>query len=240
MNIGEKSKYRGLKMSYTDAIEFVGNDDFKAFRAWCYEGSCIQQRMGLFDEPPTFWVKLKLLVDKLLTYKQANLALTDPQYFKSLLMDLSQLKWLKNVRHPTDGCWAYDHNDMQIPEARVFCLNWKSKNDRRNAQQPQKGDLIALVQCAKVTHIVEVLDDVVYDNNQNKWGIYRLVKAVWMPSKSLDWNNIKNIKEIFSTNHLPPTGSVYNFENMAWFKTNWRDSGELQGFQQHVSKLFIE
>jgi hypothetical protein len=29
-------------MSYTDAMEFIGDDDFKAFRAWCYEGSCIQ------------------------------------------------------------------------------------------------------------------------------------------------------------------------------------------------------
>jgi hypothetical protein len=226
-------------MSYTDTIEFVGDDDFKAFRAWCYEGSCIQQRMGLFDEPPTFWVKLKLLVDRLLTYKQANLALNDPQYFKSLLMDLSQLKWLKNVRRK-DGCWAYKHNDMQIPEARVFCLNWKSKNDRKNAQQPQKGDLIALVQLAKVTHIVEVLDNEVYDNNQNEWGIYRLVKAVWMPNDNFDWNNVKSTKEIFSTSHLPQTGSVYDFKNMAWFKRKWKDSEGIQGFQQHASKLFID
>lgn len=226
-------------MSYTDEIEFQDEGDFRAFGAWCYNGSCIWQRMGLFDEPPTFWVKLKPLVDKLLTYQHANLALTDPQYFTSLLMDLSQLKWLKNIRRK-DGCWAYRHNDMQIPEARVFCLNWKRKNDQKNAQQPQKGDLIALVQLAKVTHIVEVLDDVVYDNNQNEWGIYRLVKAVWMPNESFDWNNLKNIEEIFSTNHLPPSGSVYNFENMAWFKTNWKDSGSLQGFQQHASKSFIE
>jgi hypothetical protein len=228
-------------MSYTDAMEFIGDDDFKAFRAWCYEGSCIQQRMGLFDEPPTFWVKLKPIVDRLLTYKQANLALTDPKYFKSLLIDLSQLKWLKNVRHPTDGCWAYTHNHMQIPEARVFCLNWKSKNDRKNAQQPQKGDLIALVQQAKVTHIVEVLDDEIYDSNHNEWGAYyRVVKAVWMPTENFDWNNLKNTKEIFGTSHLPQKGSVYNFENMAWFKINWRDSEGLQGFQQYASKNFIE
>jgi hypothetical protein len=97
-----------------------------------------------------------------------------------------------------------------------------------------------LVQRAKVTHIVEVLDDVVYENSQNEWGIYRLVKAVWMPNKSLDWNNLKSTKEIFSTSHLPQAGSVYDFENMAWFKTNWRDAGGIQGFQQHASKFFIE
>ena len=236
MNIGEKSKYRGLKMSYTDATEFLGDDDFKAFRAWCYEGSCIQQRMGLFNEPPTFWVKLKLLVDRLLTYKQANLALTDPQYFKSLLMDLSQLKWLKNVTHPTKGCWAYKINDMQIPEARIFRLDWISQDDKANAQKPHKGELIALVQRAKVTHIVEVLDDVVYENKQDIWNIYRVVKVVWMPTANWDWNNLKKNEEIFGTKHLPPSGSVYELENMSWFRTNWENLGGLQGFQQHLSK----
>jgi hypothetical protein len=97
-------------------------------------------------------------------------------------MDLSQLKWLKNVK-PDQG-WAYDKlNEMPIPEARIFRLNWRK--DKDNAQKPLKGDLIALVQSAKVTHLVELLDDVVYGNAEKEWGIYRVVKAVWMPLKDL-------------------------------------------------------
>lgn len=76
-------------------------------------------------------------------------------------MDLSKLKWVKNVR-PDQG-WAYDKiNEKPIPEAKIFRLHWC--NDKDNAQKPQKGDLIALVQLAKVTHIVELLDDTVYEN----------------------------------------------------------------------------
>jgi len=53
-------------------------------------------------------------------------------------MDLSQLKWLKNVK-PDQG-WAYDKlDDMPIPEAKIFRLHWRSKDDRANAQQPLRS-----------------------------------------------------------------------------------------------------
>lgn len=69
-------------------------------------------------------------------------------------MDLSRLMWVKNVSPGKD--WAYDKiSEMPIPEARIFRLHWR--NDKDNAQKPPKGDLIALVQSAKVTHIVELL-----------------------------------------------------------------------------------
>jgi hypothetical protein len=74
-------------------------------------------------------------------------------------MDLSELKWLKNVR-PDQG-WAYDKpNEMPIPEAKIFRLHWRNQDDKANAQQPLKGDLIALVQSARVTHTnVNGIDD---------------------------------------------------------------------------------
>jgi hypothetical protein len=79
-------------------------------------------------------------------------------------MDLSKLKWLKNVKTVELGeHWAYDKPDkIPIIEARIFCLHWRSQDDETNAQQPLKGELVALVQLAKVTHIVELIDDVVY------------------------------------------------------------------------------
>ncbi len=85
-------------------------------------------------------------------------------------MDLSQLKWLKNVK-PDQG-WAYNKLDeMPIPEARIFRLHWRSQDDKANAQKPLKGDLVVLVQSARGTHIVEMLDDVVYENTE-KSGVY--------------------------------------------------------------------
>lgn len=157
-------------------------------------------------------------------------------------MDLSQLKWLKNVR--TDQGWAYEKlHEMPIPEARIFRLHWRSQDDKANAQQPLKGDLVALVQSARVTHIVELLDDAVYENAEKEWGIYRVVKAVWMPSEGLDWLHLPHQKEIFGIEDLPPDGIAHDLsraDRMYQFNQYWKDLGGLQGFQQHLSKILIQ
>jgi hypothetical protein len=147
-------------------------------------------------------------------------------------MDLSQLKWLKNVK-PDQG-WAYD-KEMAVPEAKIFRLNWRK--DKDNAQQPFKGDLMALVQSAKVTHIVELLDDVVYGNAEQEWGIYRIVQAVWMPPEGFDWWNLPHQKEIFGVEDLPPDGDAHDLsrtDRMHQFNQYWQDREGLKGFQQHL------
>ncbi len=155
-------------------------------------------------------------------------------------MDLSKLKWVKNVK-PAQG-WAYDKiNEMPIPEAKIFRLHWR--NDKDNAQKPQKGDLIALVQLAKVTHIVELLDDTVYENTEKDWGIYRVIKAIWMPPEKFDWVNLPHQKDIFGVEDLPPDGSVHDLsrtDRMYQFNQYWKDLGGLQGFQEHLSKLLTK
>lgn len=152
-------------------------------------------------------------------------------------MDLSQLKWLKNIK--IDRGWAYDKlNEMPIPEAKIFRLHWRSQEDKANAQQPLKGDLIALVQSAKVTHIVELLDNVVYENSEKNWSIYRVVQAVWMPSKEVDWRNLPHQKEILGIKHLPPNGLVHKVPTDGMLQSElWRDLEGLQGFQQHLRKI---
>lgn len=149
-------------------------------------------------------------------------------------MDLSQLKWLKNVK-PDQG-WAYDKlNEMPVPEAKIFRLNWR--RDKDNAQQPLKGDLMALVQSAKVTHIVELLDDVVYGNAEQEWGIYRVVQAVWMPPEGFDWWNLPHQKEIFGIEDLPPDGAAHDLsrtDRMYQFNQHWQDREGLKSFQQHL------
>ena len=155
-------------------------------------------------------------------------------------MDLSQLKWLKNVK-PSQG-WAYDKlNDMPIPEAKIFRLHWRSQDDKANAQQPLKGDLIALVQSARVTHIVELLDNVVYKNAEIEWGIYRVGKAVWMPPEEFDWWNLPHQEEIFGVKHLPQKGIVYKVPTGGMLKSqHWKDLEGLHGFQQYLGKILTQ
>jgi len=157
-------------------------------------------------------------------------------------MDLSQLKWLKNVK--ADQGWAYDKlNEMPIPEARIFRLHWRSQDDKANAQQPLKGDLVALVQLAKFTHLVELLDNVVYENTEKEWGIYRIVKAVWMPSEGFDWGNLPNRKEIFGIEDLPADGSAHDLsraDRMDKFNQHWKNLEGLQGFQKHLNKILTQ
>jgi hypothetical protein len=154
-------------------------------------------------------------------------------------MDLSQLKWLKNVKNVEPGQdWAYDKiNEMPIPEARIFCLYWRNNKD--NVQKPQKGDLIALVQKAKVAHIVELLDDVVYGNAEKEWDIYRVVKAVWMPPEDFDWWKLPHQKDIFGVENLPPNGLVHDLRE-GQVSQHWQDLGGLQGLQQNVGEILSE
>ncbi|WP_198166566.1 hypothetical protein [Picosynechococcus sp. PCC 7117] len=149
-------------------------------------------------------------------------------------MDLSQLKWLKNV-NPGSG-WAYaDPAEMPLPEAKIFRLEWKK--DRADAQKPNKGDLIALVQHARVTHIVEVLDDTVYDTKKAEWGLYRVVKAIWMPPKGFNWAQLPHQEEIFGVKHLPSSGHTYAIPIPSMRSSPaWQEYSDLQGFQEHVSE----
>ena len=91
------------------------------------------------------------------------------------MMNISKLKWIKNVKHQDNHqYWAYLPETMQIVEAKIFCLNLRDIKQKSNAQKPSKGDLMILLQRAKVTHIVEFLDDEVYDNSLDEWSIYRV------------------------------------------------------------------
>ncbi|MBV5262257.1 hypothetical protein FLX56_28145, partial [Synechococcus moorigangaii CMS01] len=136
-------------------------------------------------------------------------------------MDLSQLKWFKNV-NPGSG-WAYANpDDMPLPEAKIFRLEWKS--DKTDAQKPNKGDLIALVQKAKVTHIVEVLDDTVYDTRKTEFGIYRVVKAIWMPPQGFDWSQLPHQKELLGPSILAMGGNIHELPTKGISESQlWQD-----------------
>lgn len=130
---------------------------------------------------------------------------------------------------------------MPIPEAKIFLLCWHENKD--NAQKPQKGDLIALVQQARVTHIVELLDDTVYENAVKEWGIYRVVQAVWMPPQGVAWSNLPHQQKIFGIKGLAQDGDAHDLsrtDRMDKFNQHWQNLGGLQGFQQHLGEILSQ
>ena len=152
-------------------------------------------------------------------------------------MDFSKVKWLKNI-NPGPG-WAYQSKtDIQMLEAKIFQLHWRLKSDP-SLTTPQKGDLMALVQHARLTHVVEVLDNTVYGNG-DEWASYRVVQAVWMLSTDLNWDTLPSQKEVFGIEYLPPDGSAHSLDQpdrMELFNQYWRDKDGLKGFQKHLAHV---
>jgi len=68
-------------------------------------------------------------------------------------MNLTGLKWTKNVKSQNSKYWAYkDKTEYIEPSENIFGLNWKY-NQNENTCQSQKDDFIILRQHAKVTHV---------------------------------------------------------------------------------------
>jgi hypothetical protein len=150
-------------------------------------------------------------------------------------MDLSRLKWTKNIKD--ESRWAYETHVMEFPDARIFALHWKPKEEV-NANEPQEGDLLLLHQRARVTHLVKVLDNQVSQARQPDDWNYRVVKAVWMPPSGKDWYTLPHQKDIFGFEIFIMNGLVHNLEvpgKMAHFHERWDSQGGLTAFQQYLA-----
>jgi len=144
----------------------------------------------------------------------------------------SKILFLKNIRDPNGG-WSYtlDHiRDMGgDDESRVFEIYWRPTG--RGAKSASKGDLMILNQHAKLTHVVEMLDD---DVRENEAGYFRWVRVVWMPEVN-DWSQLPHQKEILEFE--PPTiggGTAYTLANMSKLQTTWES---FEAFQKHVFQV---
>lgn len=141
----------------------------------------------------------------------------------------SKILFLKNVRDP-DGSWAYTIDRIRdmggVVESRVFELFWLSTS--RGAKTASKGDLMLLNQFAKITHVVEMLDDEV---RENEAGYFRWVRVVWM-SDEQDWSQLPHQRDVIGFG--PPTiggGTAYSLSNLSKLKKRW---DTFPAFQQHV------
>jgi uncharacterized caspase-like protein len=143
--------------------------------------------------------------------------------------DLSKILFIKNIRD-LNGGWAYTLNHIQqiggSVESRVFELLWFSTS--RGAKSASKGNLMLLNQQAKITHVVEMLDDNVRENSA---GYFRWVRVVWMPEES-DWSKLPHQRDVIGFE--PPTiggGTAYSLANLSKFQKAWNS---LEAFQQHI------
>lgn len=160
-------------------------------------------------------------------------------------MNLSKLSWIKNVKHKGNNkVWAYDNpDDMVIPEAKIFRLNWRDAKNIGNAEKPHKSDLMLLLQKAKVTHVVEFIDDEVYGDDSNEWGIYRIVKALWIPPEGFDWETLPHQQKFFGFDYVVGDGAAHDLSaanRMQQFHQYWDAKGGLEAFQHHIENLLLE
>ncbi len=143
-------------------------------------------------------------------------------------MDLTELKWTKNVNHQGDDkYWAYQNLD---PDLNIFRLNWKAKQ-AKNALKPEESELILLRQRTKVTHIVKLLNNTLY-KEPGEFGISRLVQVVWIADY---WSVPPEQDMVFGYHVHLDGGKVMKLETPT-FNELWGSRGGLVEFQNHVLK----
>ncbi|MGI0486051.1 SEFIR domain-containing protein [Pantanalinema rosaneae CENA516] len=155
-----------------------------------------------------------------------NVAETLPKVpFKDLqTCDPGKILFIKNVKDPER--WAYSLDRMQQPESRVFELMWRSGS--HGVALPKTKDLMILHQGAKVTHVVEFLDDEV---RQTDSSFFRWVRAVWIAKD--DWSQLPHQQEILGFNPNYSDGNTHSFTspNFSTFRAAW---SSLEDFQKHI------
>ncbi|MEH2251219.1 hypothetical protein [Nostoc sp.] len=146
-------------------------------------------------------------------------------------MDLTQLKWTKNVNHHLDDkYWAYQNVG---PVLNTFQLNWKTEQ-AENARKPEESELIILRQRTKVTHIVKLLNKTLFyeDPPDGEFSISRLVQVVWIA----DYSSVPPEQDmVFGYNVHLQGGKVMKLETPT-FNKHWGSQCGLVEFQKHVLK----
>jgi hypothetical protein len=147
-------------------------------------------------------------------------------------MDLSELKWTKNINHQHGKKFCAFDLDLK----KIFPLQWK-KEQEKNAGKPNKGELIILRQRCKVTHIVECLDDnpsKFKEPTYPEFSIYRQVQVVWIAEH---WDIPPDQDTVFGYHVNLQGGNVMKLETLPKFKAYWDSRGGLAEFQNHVLKV---
>jgi hypothetical protein len=137
--------------------------------------------------------------------------------------DPSKILFIKNVKDPEK--WAYSLDRMHDRENRTFELMWRSSS--HGASLPKAGDLMILHQSAKVTHVVEFLDDSV---RRTETGSFRWVRTVWIAEG--DWRQLPHQKDIlgFNPNYSDGNTHFLSSPNFSTFREGWSSLEEFQNY----------
>jgi len=163
-----------------------------------------------------------------------------------LKIDLSRLAWIKVVTPDKDyqHHWAYcpkaitdlvvDYGSQIIDSKNgltIFPLGFRREERQEDLKS---GDLIALTQHAKITHIVEILDPNFYE--EGLW-FHRYVKIVWW-KREIDWNSLPHRSKPFGFDISIFDGNPHLFTNFKSFQERWENDGEssLKNFQKHLAE----
>jgi transcriptional regulator with XRE-family HTH domain len=162
-------------------------------------------------------------------------------------MNLSSLQWIKAVTPPSDwpSYWAYTPDEIEKMkqsnnqvinhnEITIFPLAFKGEQSTKL----ESGDLIALTQHAKITHIVEVLDEQFFE--VGGWS-NRYVKIIWWKPK-IDWNSpdLPHREKVLGVDVAPGNGNLFLFDSFKSFRDKWQRGDGLKEFQDFLSKKLIE
>jgi len=136
----------------------------------------------------------------------------------------AKLLFIKNVKDPNG--WAYSIDRMERPESLSFELMWRSSSS--GFKLPKVGDLMILHQRAKITHVVEFLDDQVRETDD---AFFRWVSTVWIADQ--DWNQLPHQEDVlgFSPNYADGNTHSLNSPNFTTFRKKWNN---LEDFQRHI------
>lgn len=211
------------------------------------------------DITPTYWYKLEKggaetinydLLEKIEDLLLLNLGIEFPSDLnidskhKENGMNLSRLKWIKVVT-PDDGYrhhWAYSMPELtdvtlhiksfdriiQQNELTIFPLGFKQ---RKGSDEPALGDLVALTQRGKITHVVEFLDDQPYE--RGGW-FHRYVKIVWWKPE-MDWKVFPPRENVLGFKFFNQQSRPFEISNLDRFKTFWDEKGGLEAFREYFA-----
>ncbi|WP_290878798.1 hypothetical protein [Fischerella sp.] len=150
-----------------------------------------------------------------------------------MMMDLKNLKWTKNVTPQGNEWWAYS----KFNAGYLFKLHWR--DNKTNADKPQKDDLILLRQRGHVTHLVKVLD---YKSEYDIWpgdfNIYRIVETIWAinwesPPTSAKANQVFGYDEVLRYE----SGDVMELKTLPTFQKYWNTNDGFDKFKNHVCTI---
>ena len=150
-------------------------------------------------------------------------------------IDLTNLKWTKNVNHPDLKIyWSYRYDQIRYPFlVPEFNLHWKKGGDQ-DAQRPQKGDMILLRQRTRVTHLVKILDDKPISENNGEYPIFRRVQLLWMEKEP--WDKAPHQDAVFGFDVELRGGALKNLDNIKNLVEQFSAHGGITAFHSQISQ----